>query len=633
MAWLKVFQQPSTHPENSLRVPCLPRWSQSWGRLVALGITQVLVQGLGGQTAQAAEQLVIHYGSLSSTIPLHELESSLDPSAPATAKSFPLAQLNREVAQRLRSLLTQPLPSLPPQQMENLFRSRCGERLLQVLAEVFWVDGKEGAADRAAALRMALVAAAASPEGMTGLNILRHFPGELHWDARRTMALWQQKQQLQRETQEFLASLDQRSELDAALEGLDGQEDLRLPGYHSYRQGELQLWDEARDRAIQVQLYLPEVTSHPHPAAVKHWSHTHRADDAQDVPLMIMSHGLAANRHSRQFFAKHLASHGIAVAMVQHGGSDSQQLQAMLQGQVEYLAAPEAFIDRPQDISFLLDELERLSGVGDVASVASTGADQGGEVDGEDDQLSLGGYPLQLERVAFFGHSFGAYTGLAIAGAEINFQQLQQDCQPDAMLLDLSLILQCQALELASVPLPNLKDSRVSMLMLADPMSRSIFGPQELQKIQLPVVWMGGEQDRFTPFSFSQLPSFHWLGSDHKYLAVAESTRHLYLNAKSLGPRNESASASGFGRGNSLESKGAAPALEEMVAAQPQPVQDYTNALGLAFIRTYLDQEAQYQSYLTAAYGQKLSQAPYYLRLWSPQSQQQSAAQLAISQD
>ncbi len=629
MAWLKAFQRPSTHPENSFRVPCLPRGSQRWGMLVALGITQALAQGLGAPAGQAAEQLVIHYGSLSSTIPLRELESSLDPAAPATAKSFPLAQLNREMTQRLRSLLTQPLPSLPAQQVENLFHSRCGERLLQALAEVFFVGEKLNPAEGGAALRTALAAAAASPEGMTGLNILRHFPGELHWDARRTMALWQQKQQLQQETQEFLASLDQRLELDAALEGPGGQEDLRLPGNHSFRQGELQLWDEDRDRPLLVQLYLPD-TVHSKDAVAEYYISHH---GAEDIPLMIMSHGLSANRHSRQFFAKHLASHGIAVAMVQHWGSDSDQFHAMLQGQVDHLASPKAFIDRPLDISFVLDELDRLSSVGKRSSVAITSREGDGEADREDDRSLLQDYPLQLDRVAFFGHSLGAYTGLAIAGAEINFQQLQQDCQPDAMLLDLSLVLQCQALELASVPLPNLKDARVSALMLADPMSRSIFGPQELQKIQLPVVWTGGDRDSFTPFSFSQLPSFDWLGSEHKYLAVAEATRHLYLNSESLEPRNGRTSASSDSA--VVEDKASAPAFEAMVAAQPQPVQDYTNALGLAFTRTYLDRDAGYQSYLTASYGRQLSQSPYHLRLWSPQNNapQQPPSQLASFQD
>ena len=75
------------------------------------------------------------------------------------------------------------------------------------------------------------------------------------------------------------------------------------------------------------------------------------------------------------------------------------------------------------DISFLLNELEQLN------------------------KYQLQGQ-LNLEKVGIFGHSFGASTAFALAGAEINFNQLQQDCGPQMEILNMSLLLQCRALEL-----------------------------------------------------------------------------------------------------------------------------------------------------------------------------------------
>lgn len=607
MAWLNALWQPSTHPENSTKVRYFSRRVQQFGWLIFLGITQGTAQVLLTEPGQTAEKIVIHYGSFNGAISLDELEASLGSSKAQQASSALMPSISPEVSARLKTFLTQPIPFLLPKQTENLFSSPSGEALLGAVAEVLLVgeSTEQGAAD----LRTALVGAAASGEEVTGLNILRNFPGDLHWNARRTMALLQRQKQLTQETGNFLTKLDQGlgNPLDQSVQQGYGREvsqpwekeDLRLQGPWSYRQAALTLWDEQRDRPLVAQLYLPEVAvaakqSSKAPEAIAA-AGTNAQPDLDSIPLMVMSHGLAANRHSRSFLAKHLASHGIAVAMVQHSGSDSDQFHGLLQGEVEDIASARSFIDRPQDISFLLDELDLLT----QASSVGSGATGVSHNEWEDDRWMLANYPLQLEHVAVFGHSFGAYTALALAGAEINFAQLHHDCQAETMLLELSLVLQCQVRSLESQPMPKLKDGRVVALMLADPMSRSIFGPEELQKVELPVVWTGGERDRFTPFSLSQLPSFKWLGSEDKYLAIAEATRHVYLQ-----PQNHQTGADSH--------------LMERVAPHPQAVQDYTNALGLAFTRTYLHRDRRYQAYFAAPYGQQLSQAPHHLRLWSP---------------
>jgi len=593
MAWRNAFKQPSTALEDRYRVPYFFRKTRQLNWFFILGITQVIFQTLIAEPGWSAEQVVIHYGSFRGAISLDDLEASLEPVS-QNQGHLTVSKMPVEVPAGLQTLLTQPLPFLSPEQTNNLFRSPAGESLLEAAAEVFLVG--ESPAQGAKDLREALVGAATAEHEVIGLNVLRHFPGDIHWDARRTMALLQRRKALQRETRSFLTLLDQSLEQYSGLSAVVGRrhlvtrpwepEDLRLPGPWAYDPVELKLWDQQRDRRFRAQLYLPRVNA---AAGLEARS------DLESIPLLVMSHGLAANRHSRSFLAAHLASHGIAIAMIQHPGSDSEQFRELLQGQAETVAAAQSFIDRPQDVSFLLDELHRRTQYKAVTHrVADLKAD-----------LKLARYPLRLEQVAVFGHSFGAYTALALAGANINFAQLRQDCQPEAMLLDFSLVLQCQALALEGAqPLPLLRDKRIAALMLADPVSHSIFGPQGLAEVKLPVLWKGGDRDPFTPFMASQLPSFQWLGSEDKHLAIAEATSHVYLKSRSQQQSDD------------LESVD----LTERVVPQPQVVQDYTNALGLAFARTYLQQDIRYRSYLTASYGQQLSRDPYRLRLWSADS-------------
>ncbi|NJN31214.1 MAG: hypothetical protein HC824_12880, partial [Synechococcales cyanobacterium RM1_1_8] len=221
---------------------------------------------------------------------------------------------------------------------------------------------------------------------------------------------------------------------------------------------------------------------------------------------------------------------------------------------------------------------------------------------------NLNRYHLQLDRVAVFGHSFGAYTALALAGARINFDQLRQDCQPGAMLLDLSLLLQCRALELDPAQVPELKDDRIAALILADPVGRSLFGPRELGRIHLPLLWSGAQRDPLTPLVLSQVPAFRWLGSEDKYFAVAEAASHLHFQ------RNVGAAIHGQGTAPPLGIQ----SLQAWIAPPPPALQDYTNALGLAFLHSYLLQDDRYRPYLQPGYAQQLSQAPYHLRLLSP---------------
>lgn len=101
-------------------------------------------------------------------------------------------------------------------------------------------------------------------------------------------------------------------------------------------------------------------------------------------PVVIFSHGGPGHDSSREaygYLGAYLASRGFVAIHLQH------QLDA---------ERPFTY-DRPMDVRFLLDQLERTHG-------------------------QLRGLPvrLKLDRIGMAGHSFGAFTTLALAGAKVD---------------------------------------------------------------------------------------------------------------------------------------------------------------------------------------------------------------------
>ncbi len=140
---------------------------------------------------------------------------------------------------------------------------------------------------------------------------------------------------------------------------------------------QLDWFDTARARRIPVQLYVPR-------------------QDPGPLPLILFSHGLGGSRESYAYLGNAWARAGYVVVHVQHVGSDSAVWQGTtppLQAMRHAITDLEVIRARPRDISFAIDQMERLQ--------REPGILQG---------------RLQLSRIGVAGHSFGAYTALAVAG-------------------------------------------------------------------------------------------------------------------------------------------------------------------------------------------------------------------------
>ncbi|NER84050.1 MAG: alpha/beta hydrolase, partial [Leptolyngbya sp. SIO1D8] len=256
-----------------------------------------------------------------------------------------------------------------------------GEAILEWLGDVIQTAGRQNGA---LAIRGAVIQAAADPDGgLNALNVLKNFP---------TQGPRVDLQQLLTVAQVAIAEINHTYETadrirEQSAQAAAASEEAPVSPISLTRQGphrwQVQVFEPA---PIPTDLYLPT---------------------ERNVPLVVISHGLGGNRSTLAYLAEHLASHGFAVAVVEHPGSSADQLSSLLGGRAREAVEPEDMINRPLAVQTLLNELE----------IATQ----------RDPALRN---RIDLQRVGVLGQSMGAYTTLALAGATVNLDRLENSCPP-----------------------------------------------------------------------------------------------------------------------------------------------------------------------------------------------------------
>ena len=492
----------------------------------------------------AAESIIFTYGPWRGSIRVESLETFAKDGTVNNNLRFYLQGLSQEQRTQFREALLKPV-DINPVLLSRFFNSEIGEDILTNLGKTITIQGGRNGKF---ALRGAMVQAAFEPEGLTLLNILRKLPTNMQLRGERLVKLSERIDLLIRATNFFTEKIAQVSAEAAQSNPVDFSQlaDIRQPGKFNFRQETFILKDTQRDRRFYVLLYLPQT-----------WR-------SGKTPVVIFSHGLGSRPEDFEVVAKHLASYGYVVALPQHPGSDTQRKQDFLRGFSREIFANEEFIDRPQDISAVIDELERRN------------------------QSQFAGR-LDLLNVGVAGHSFGGYTAFAVGGAEINFDHLQSACALPFRGLNFSLFLQCRALSLPREKY-QFRDPRVKAVLAQNPFYSGIFDQEGLAQIQIPIMILGGNFDPATPFVLEQVRAFPLLKAPYKYLGLAEGQAHINLSQLDGGV------------GQALE------ALGHIELAESYLLDSYFNPMVLAFFEVHIAGNAQFAPYLTSAYGEYLSQ-------------------------
>ena len=504
----------------------------------------------------AAERVIFSYGLLELSIPVESLEAFAQEGHIDETLAIYAGEASSEELEEFRRLLQTPA-EVSPVVLSQFLYSSLGEAVLQYLGDLIQTDSR---LNGFYALRSAAVLAAADSEGLTLLNVVQHFPTpSVHINGVRALQVAEAFTQLITQTGQMITLIEQQATIEAEATPIDFAQftDLQQPGTLNWQVETLQLHDQSRDRLFEADLYYPQLQTDP-------------------LPVVVISHGLGADNKSFADVAQHLASHGFAVAAIQHPGSDRQQMQNLFEGNMSEAVAPTEFIDIPKDVSFLLDELVRRNQTHLAASVS-----------------------FDLQQVGVIGHSLGGYAALALAGAELNFDQLRAVCEFDGNglnLANLSLPFQCIALDGENEQYPSLRDERVKAIFTMNPFTSSIFGPSGLQQVKVPTMLVAGSHDPLAPALLEQIHPFTWLPELDKYLMVIHGGTHIYASSDAT-----------------IHEALAMPA--ELAGPDPDLARQYLKAKSLAFMQTHVAGQDEYRQYLNASYSAAISQPPLKLTL------------------
>ncbi|NJL89523.1 MAG: alpha/beta hydrolase [Coleofasciculaceae cyanobacterium SM2_1_6] len=507
------------------------------------------------QAAKAVEQLNLRLGFLSQTVAIADLENFA-----ATGEIPPSLRLYSPFfTPEVKAALSQPWqfpPSLAQRFVDDLLPTHDGERVVaslhQVIPEANLID-----------LQIALKAGAEQESGLTLINLLRQYPGKkltLELGGLATIAFQMNLPYLQSRllapwlAQEFRTDAPANSRGDLAIAAPDPGTKILNPSSPGDRRVRRRSWafaDQKRERIIPVNVYWGSGRS---PAA--------------EAPLVVISHGFAADRHFLDYLALHLASHGMIVVAIEHPKSNINWLASIALGQnPEALLPATEFVDRPLDVSFVLDRLKEISSHGNFWRGR-----------------------FATDKVTIIGHSLGGYTALALAGGELEPAAVKEFCeQRSPWERSPADWFQCSVEQLPAEKF-SLADPRIAQAIVLNPLTGKLFGDRGLGKINVPTLLLTSSQDTITPPLEHQLRAFQQINAP-KYLLTAIGGTHLSVSDPHHINQNLATN----------------PLVPEVVGEAAKPVQEVLKGVSLAFIMQLTPEANNYVSFLNPTYIQSRS--------------------------
>lgn len=540
----------------------------------------------------SAEKIYFDYGYLGRAISTSSLEAFVENGTVDGELAPYLSSMSDSDRQGLQQLLSTPLLTSDtnafgklshPFVVSQWLQSPIGDLMLAKLGTLIQTQGRHNGHQ---AIRAAIVSAAASPNGLSVLSAIRLYPTEgIRINLSGVLSLFRSIGTVEQATEQLMNTAVQQSEAAAELEpSIDYSSLPVLSDVAQFRvtkqsivlkdKSRIDLQSSQENRTFVTDLYLPDGL------------HTQSdSDSTEPVPVMVISHGYGDNRHlpDTVSLARSLAANGFAVAVPEHVGSNRDYRSNLSRGLSQESFTASAFVDRPLDITFLLDTLEQKNSR---------------QFQGR----------LQLDRVGVIGRSLGGYTALAVAGATIDLERLQSQCAPETELtpdtIHVGLLLQCRLLELENSPQAiqqlvngSLKDKRIALVVASAPLT-NLFGPHGISQIDVPVVITGGTHDIVSPIVLEQMRAFQWLQTAQKYFYLAENTAHtpemssFILNL--VHPQSD---------------------IVDRFDQAERELFKLTVSLAIAHGKVHLLDDESYQPYLTSAYVKTVSPDPTRLHL------------------
>ncbi|MHC0068441.1 alpha/beta hydrolase [Nostoc sp. UIC 10890] len=503
-------------------------------------------------SAKAAETVVLRYGVWEESISVTDLQSIAETGQVPQKYKVYTNKFPSEKRQKFLVLLkTKKRVNFVT--LSRLLYTSVGSTILQDFGRL--TSRKDNAG--MPALRTALVHGSKPKEGLSIISFIQNYPSErLVINLEEASQVFSNLNLSYQQTNQFMQAITPRLAakstkqafpFDPSEAGSGKVQVINLP----------KLKDEQRQRLVPVDIY---------------WSNS----VTPTKPVVILSHGFSSNRTDMRYIAEHLASHGFVVAAVEHIGSNEEYKIDLTDLTTSRLTSmkPQEFLERPKDISFVLDELAKLN---------------------QTDKHPLQG-KLTTDNAIVIGHSFGGGTALSIAGAELQVNSLKERCPPVlGTTVSAGEGLQCVAKDLPENHY-QLQDSRIKQAIALNPTSFLMFGETGLEKIQVPTLILASSKDETTPALTEQIIGFTKITSPKWLIGIVGATHSSIKDPISTAQREEKKSV-------------------EVVGEQAADIRKYMKAITLAFASQMTPEANKYQLFLTPEYAQYASTQAFPIRL------------------
>lgn len=524
------------------------KWRKQLKALPCLG-GAIAIWGLTIIPGMAAERLQLRFSPLEKNIEVEDIEKFAKTGKVPESLQFLSVLLTPQLQSVLASRLNVE-PEIIDSFLDDLLNTPDGKWLMEELQKAL-------PDTNIAQLRAALYLTLEQADGVSITSFLRAYPQEtlvLDASAAVKIALQLNASNLQSQALEPIV----KRELAIAPEDVAAfvpSFDPSQPTQARVRQRALILRDRERDRRISVDLYYTKETR---------------------GPLVVLSHGFAADRRFLAYLARHLASHGFSTISIEHPGSSIETLTRLtLDFNPTDVLPAEEFLDRPKDVSFVLNQLERLG-----------------------QKWTYLGEKFDPSQAIVIGHSLGGYTALALAGGELDLAELRAFCQRRTPLgRSPADWLQCSAAELPYGKL-QLRDRRVVGVMALNPLVGKLFGDTGLARVRTPTLMWSSSNDIVTPPLDHQLRPFNQLEGE-KYFISSSGATHMSITDP----------------GNLNSAVAQSSVVQELMGQEAEPVRQLVRGVSLAWVNQWSDRAVIYRPFLSPAYVQSLSTPTLEMRM------------------
>ncbi len=208
------------------------------------------------------------------------------------------------------------------------------------------------------------------------------------------------------------------------------------------------------------------------PLKLEIWNPSSRDKTRKNWVLLMP--GLGGDGNHFSWLARSLSHNGWPVVVLDHPGSDSLALEALVKGRLP-LPGAEVIPDRLSDLDSVFKA--KKSGLIDISA----------------------------EKIVLMGHSLGALTAILASGVKID-DQLEDRCQKildNLSLTNLSSLLQCQLIDISLKDRNNMKD--LSAIVGMNSFGSFLWQKNLDSQINIPLFLTGGTFDLVTPSISEQL--------------------------------------------------------------------------------------------------------------------------------